>query len=273
MKLNQISLILCMSSMWLLSGCDSKSETEQHAASVAVATSAVAEVLPYLDIKQQALTQGLPSCQKKSCVDFDLQTLHSQDPWLNDWIAEQQALVVMQQIEHADQIKNSLPDALEAYAKKSQVWQQEFDKNQPYSLKLQSKIAAQRNQYVLLQLSVDSQQGDTKVTARQYFEVADRKLKRSIKLVEIVQPQQVKQLDVWVQAAYKDWLKKQSKVVRTSSPKYLDWQAADWFFDQEGIGLHYRINQITMDAAALDIYLTHAQTQQLLTADVFQAMF
>lgn len=273
MKLNPIGLTLCVaSSLLLLTACDSKSDKEQHTASAAVATQPLAEVLPYLDIKEQALTQGLPSCQKKYCVDFEIQTLHSQDSWLNDWIAEQQAAVVMQQVGLEKQQVN-LPQALEAYAKKSQEWQQEFDQNQPYRLKMNSKIAAQRNQYVLLQLSVDSQQGDTSVTQRQYFHVADRKLKHSVALAEIVQEKQVAQLDAWVQAAYKDWLKKQSKVVRIGSAQRLDWQKADWFFDQEGIGLHYRINQIALDAAVLDIYLTHAQTQQLLKADVFQAMF
>lgn len=273
MKLNQIGLVLCMgSAVALFSGCDSKPDSEQQTASAPASTPALAEVLPYLDVQEQVLKQGLPSCQKKYCVDFDLQTLHSQDPWLNDWIAQQQAAVVMQQIGLETQ-KVSLPQALEAYAKASVEWQKEFEKNQAYQLKMSSKMAAQRNQYVLLQLSIDSQQGDTTVKQRQYFSVADRKLKRSVALAEIVQPQQVTQLDAWVQAAYKDWLKKQSKVVRADSAKHLDWKKADWFFDQEGIGLHYRISQIAMDAAVLDIYLTHAQTQQLLKADVFQAMF
>lgn len=279
MKLNQIGLVLCMGSVvGLFSGCDSKPNKEQQAVSAATSAPtpasapALAEVLPYLDVQEQALKQGLPSCQKKYCVDFDLQTLHSQDSWLNGWIAQQQSAVVMQQIGLETQ-KVDLPQALEAYAKASVNWQKEFEKNQAYQLKINSKMAAQRNQYVLLQLSVDSQQGDTTVKQRQYFSVADRKLKRSVELADIVQPQQVTHLDAWVQAAYKDWLKKQSKVVRADSAKRLDWKNADWFFDQEGVGLHYRISQIAMDAAVLDIYLTHAQTQQLLKADVFQAMF
>ena len=45
------------------------------------------------------------------------------------------------------------------------------------------------------------------------------------------------------------------------------------FFDQEGIGLHYRSQEISKDAKQLDIYLTKEQTQQVLKVDIYQNMF
>lgn len=44
--------------------------------------------------------------------------------------------------------------------------------------------------------------------------------------------------------------------MRKSSRKLqkLYWGQADWFFDQEGIGLHYRSQEISKDAKQLDIY-------------------
>ena len=53
----------------------------------------------------------------------------------------------------------------------------------------------------------------------------------------------------------------------------LYWGQADWFFDQEGIGLHYRSQEISKDAKQLDIYLTKEQTQQVLKVDIYQNMF
>lgn len=53
----------------------------------------------------------------------------------------------------------------------------------------------------------------------------------------------------------------------------LYWGQADWFFDQEGIGLHYRTHEIVKDGTQLDIYLTKAQTQQVLKADVYTQLF
>ena len=44
--------------------------------------------------------------------------------------------------------------------------------------------------------------------------------------------------------------------------KTLYWGQADWFFDGEGVGLHYQANQITKDAPQLDIYLTTEQTKK-----------
>lgn len=272
MNFNQLSLILSVgASVCLLSACDSKPEQEQSPVSATAAQQPLLEVLPYLDVQEQPLVQELPQCQKKQCVDFDIQTIRTQDAWLNEWIAQQQAVVVLEQIGMSDQM--SLAKALQAYAQKSQKWQKEFDQNPAYSLHMQSKIASQRNQYILLQLSVSSEQGDTKISQRQYFTVADRGLKRSVKLPEIIEVKKMTQLDDWVQTEYRKWLKKQSKVVRASSRKRLDWQTADWFFDQEGVGLHYRMNQIAMDAEPLDIYLSRQQTQQVLKPDIYQAMF
>lgn len=272
MKLRQLSLILAISgAVGLLLGCDSKN-SDEHTATLSSSTAQpLAEVLPYLNVQEQFFIEGLPVCEKKYCVDFSIQTLSTADVWLNDWIALQLAHVIGLQV--GQKKPASLAEALSIYTEKSREWQKEFEHNQPYKLAIQSKMAAQRNQYVLLQLAVDSQQGDTRVTQRQYFGVADRQLKRSLALNEVIKESQLEQFDAWVQKEYKAWLKTQNKVARASSAKHLDWQSADWFFDQEGIGLHYRINQIAMDATALNIYLSRTQTEQVLKAEVFQAMF
>lgn len=61
--------------------------------------------------------------------------------------------------------------------------------------------------------------------------------------------------------------------VQQQAPKKLYWGQAEWFFDQEGIGLHYRSHDISKDAKQLDIYLTKEQTQQVLKAEVYRNMF
>lgn len=57
------------------------------------------------------------------------------------------------------------------------------------------------------------------------------------------------------------------------APKTLYWGQADWFFDGEGVGLHYQANQITKDAPQLDIYLTTEQTKKILQPQVYEQMF
>ncbi len=80
-------------------------------------------------------------------------------------------------------------------------------------------------------------------------------------------------MDNIVQDAYKKWLKDNTKDVQQQAPQTLYWGQADWFFDQQGIGLHYRGDEIVKEAKQLDIYLSKEQTQQVLKVDVYQHMF
>ncbi len=66
---------------------------------------------------------------------------------------------------------------------------------------------------------------------------------------------------------------KQNADVKKDAPKTLYWGQADWFFDGEGVGLHYQANQITKDAPQLDIYLTTEQTKKILQPEVYEQMF
>ena len=132
---------------------DSAQATEQHTAPVEKA-----EVLPYLNMQEVKADYALPFCEKKNCIDVDIQTIKTQDEWLNAWIAKNQANVIQQQIE---QNKNlTLQQAINAYVKKSDEWQDKYSKNKAYELHLNTRIASQRNQYVLLQVGVNAQQED-----------------------------------------------------------------------------------------------------------------
>ena len=118
-----------------------------------------------------------------------------------------------------------------------------------------------------------SKQEEIKIDERYYFAVADRKLQKGVSLLDIVEPKQQVYMNEIVQKAYQDWLKQQTPEARQKAPKKLYWGQADWFFDSEGIGLHYRSLQIVEEGKQLDIYLSKAQTQQVLKADIYKNMF
>ena len=157
--------------------------------------------------------------------------------------------------------------------KKSDAWQAEFSKNKAYELSMYTRIANQRNQYVLMQLGVDTKQEGVNVKERHYFFVADRKKQQTVLLLDLIQPKQQANMNDMVQQAYQKWLKEQDTEVKQHAPKKLYWGQADWFFDQEGIGLHYRTHEIVKDGAQLDIYLNKQQTKQILKVDAYQHMF
>ena len=80
-------------------------------------------------------------------------------------------------------------------------------------------------------------------------------------------------MHAFVQQAYQDWLKEQSSEIQNNAPEKLYWGQADWFFDDQGLGLHYRTHEIVQDGPQFDIYLSKAQTQQVLKAEIYPSMF
>ncbi|EXA66912.1 hypothetical protein J504_1273 [Acinetobacter baumannii 348935] len=258
----------------LLGACD-KNEKEQAATeqkkSAAVTPEEKAKVLPYLNIQEKSADIALPFCETKNCINLDIQTLKTADSWLNQSIEKQQAKVIQDQIGLKQDM--SLQQAVNAYVKKSDAWQAQLKLNKAYELSLYTRIPYQRNQFVLMQIGVDSTQENIRVNERYYFFVADRVQQKILSPLDIINPEQQLQMDQIVQQAYQKWLKDNNAEVQQKAPKKLYWGQADWFFDQEGIGLHYRSQEISKDAKQLDIYLTKEQTQQVLKVDIYQNMF
>ncbi|MDR6797186.1 hypothetical protein [Acinetobacter calcoaceticus] len=230
-----------------------------------------AEVLPFLNLQEVKADYALPFCEKKNCIDVDIQTIKTQDAWINDWITKSQTKVIQDQIDLKKDL--SLQQAINAYVKKSDEWQDKYSKNRAYELHLHTRIASQRNQYVLLQLGLDTKQEELTIKDRYYFFVADRKLHKSLSLLDVLKKDQQTAMHQMVQVAYQDWLKKQTVEIKKEAPKTLYWGQADWFFDGEGIGLHYQANQITKEAPQLDIYLSTEQTKKILQPEVYEQMF
>ena len=266
---------LILISTLLLVACDSKQDqSKKNSQEQAVSEPIQVEnpdVLPYLDMQETKADYALPFCEKKNCIEIEIQTIKTQDTWLNKWIESHQAWVIQNQVGLNQEM--TLQQAVNAYIKKSDAWEAEFPKNKAYELHMQTRIASQRNQYVLLQVSVDTKQAEVSVKARQYLYVADRKLKKNLTILDVIQPQKQNALNNLIQQKYQEWLDQQDMLVKKSAPKKLFWGQSDWFFDGEGIGLHYRAGEISEDAPQFDIYLDKAQTQQMLKPDVFQKMF
>ncbi|GAA5587015.1 hypothetical protein Acal01_02177 [Acinetobacter calcoaceticus] len=258
-------------SIFVWKSSQSSSSSQTKLASSKTQNIEKAEVLPFLNLQQVKADYALPFCEKKNCIDVDIQTIKTQDAWINDWIAKSQTKVIQDQIDLKKDL--SLQQAINAYVKKSDEWQDKYSKNRAYELHLHTRIASQRNQYVLLQLGLDTKQEELTIKDRYYFFVADRKLHKSLSLLDVLKKDQQTAMHQMVQVAYQDWLKKQTVEIKKEAPKTLYWGQADWFFDGEGIGLHYQANQITKEAPQLDIYLSTEQTKKILQPEVYEQMF
>lgn len=272
MKQNRDVIVVSLLSLALMA-CDSKKPEAPEKTDVKPPEVVVekADVLPYLNIQEQPAKIALPFCERKNCIDIDIQTLNTVDPWMNTWIAKQQALVIQDQIGLKQDM--TLQQAVNAFVKKSDAWQAELKINKAYTLSLYTRIPYQRNEFVLMQIGVDTEQEGISVKDRYYFYVADRRSQKNLKILDVINAKQQVNMDNIVQDAYKKWLKDNTKDVQQQAPQKLYWGQADWFFDQQGIGLHYRGDEIVKEAKQLDIYLSKEQTQQVLKADVYQHMF
>lgn len=231
----------------------------------------VSEVLPFLNIEETRPQFALPFCEKKNCIEVDVQSLQTQETWINQWIADSQSRVIQDQI-GLKQVM-TVQQAIDAYVRQSDAWQSQFSQYLPYELHLQTRIAAQRNQYVLLQIIVNSKQEEVSVKDRGYFFVADRKAQRKLSILDVIEPSKQQALNQYIQEKYSAWLAEQSHEVKQAAPKKLYWGQNDWFFDEEGLGIHYRASEITPNGTQLDIYLSKQQTEQILKQDIFAKMF
>ncbi|WP_163122484.1 hypothetical protein [Acinetobacter portensis] len=269
----KLSYAILVATSLTLGACDSSSEHKDKAGQEPEATvnSANPDILPYLNIKQQSADFALPFCENKNCIDIDIQSIQTQDNWLNSWIEKNQARVIQDQISLNQDM--NLQQAINAYVKKSDAWQSEQKTNTAFELAMYTRMAYQRNQFILLQVGLDSKQEGAKVTERYYFFAADRKQKKALKILDIIDEKQQLKMDGFVQKAYQEWLKKQDSFVQEKAPQKLRWGQSDWFFDHEGIGLHLRTNEVVKDAQQLDIYLTKAQTQQVVKPVIYKNMF
>ena len=266
----KLSLLIVIATTVTLGACDSSSEKKDQELDV-VENSSNPDILPYLNMKQQSADFALPFCENKNCINIDIQTISTQDKWMNSWIEKNQATVIQDQIGLKQDM--SLQQAINAYVKKSDAWQAEEKTHNAYELAIYTRMAYQRNQYVLLQIGLDSKQDGTNITERYYFFAADRKQQKALKILDVIDEKQQVNMNAFVQKAYQEWLEKQISSVQNTAPKKLLWGQADWFFDHEGLGLHFRTNEIVKDAQQLDIYLTKAQTQQVVKPVIYKNMF
>lgn len=270
-KNKRLMLVLSLCGL-LLVACDSKDKSaSQSPAKEGLTQQDQAEVLPFLNLEEAKAKYALPFCEKKNCIEIEIQSIQTQDAWLNRWMSDSQAIVIQDQIGLKQAM--SLQQAINAYVKKSDAWQAQFAKNKAYELHVQTRIAAQRNQYVLLQVIINSKQEEVTVKDRGYFFVADRKAQKKLGILEVINAKQQNVMNDIVQVQYAKWLADQTAEVKKVAPKKLYWGQNDWFFDGEGTGVHFRASEIVKDGTQMDLYLTKQQTQQILKPEIFQQLF
>ena len=227
--------------------------------------------LSHLKANEYTLKFDSKICSEQLCELIQIQSLKTADPWLNQQIEHSLAKVIQDQLNQPESL--NLKQASEKYLNESKKWVNEFALNQPYELNIHTKIPSQENQFALIQMIVNSKQAEVTVKDRGYFVVYDRKMQRKVNIGDVIQENQINDFQRILNTAYRKWLKQQPSDVKALSPAALDWKNAEWFFDHEGIGLHYRANELVKGGDQLDIFLNQKQTKQILKKEIYQKMF
>ena len=74
-----VYLGVMLSGAILLSACDSSQQNKNTDEHTSILQKDQAEVLPYLNMKEAKAEYALPFCEKKNCIDLDIQTIKTQD--------------------------------------------------------------------------------------------------------------------------------------------------------------------------------------------------
>lgn len=272
---------LCIALLVTLTACNDakapveapvKVESAPPISPKAVTTVEAAQVLPYLAAQSAPAQFVLPKCADQNCLELNINSLTTEDAWFNTWLNTRQAEVLMLQLQQ-DPANLTLQQAVNRYAAASKEWQQQYRQHQAFQLDLDTVVVYQKNGIVLLQIQVNSHQAETKVLNRLYFFVADRNKQQHLPVKQVIAPDYAKTLQDILNQHYKKWLSTQSDEVKTAAPSQLAWQQGQWFYDQEGIGLHFRAGQISPTAEQLDVYLNTAQSKRVLKAELYQILF
>ena len=99
MKQQPTVIMAILSSILLLSACHKQQPAPQQEQTASNTQASNLDVLPYLAIQTQRAEYALPFCEKKNCIDIDIQTLKTADPWLNTWLTTNLSKVVQAQID------------------------------------------------------------------------------------------------------------------------------------------------------------------------------
>ena len=263
----------------LVSACERKDSasapavTESDTASVSGVLSPVnpKEDLKGLTIQMIKPELALPFCEHKECLQIDIQSLSTTDVWLDQWIEQRISTAILDLLESKQAM--NLQQAVNRFVEASDQWQQQNKQHTPYQLEISTRIAMQRAEYVLLQVLVNAKVKDAEIQQRSYFFNSQRHEQKQLSVLDVIAPTQQQQMHALVQAEYQKWRAGLPADQAQAAPKTLYWGQADWFFDEEGIGLHYRAGQIADALPQFSIYFNREQTEKLLQKEIFKTLF
>ena len=266
-----------------LSGCSKPSEEQQQ------------EQVETEQVKKQGYENliampviadyALPFCEDEYCIDVEVFGFKSKDQWFNDFVKTQNADLIRQQLGISQKL--SLQRAVNEFVQRSDAWREIqlaeniHAKSQAWSMYIKPRVAMQQDEMSLLIINTSYQLGEEVVPEQQYFYVVDRKAKKSWRLYDAINENQRVSFTHFIQAQYETWREQVSADLsdedQAKLPTKVYWANQDWFFDEQGVAIYYRFNDLCEECEATNgkdftIYLSPTQSQQWIKAPLLKQL-
>ena len=228
---------------------------------------------------------ALPFCEDEYCIDVEVFGFKSKDQWFNDCVKTQNADLIRQQLGISQKL--SLQRAVNEFVQRSDAWREiQLEENihakpQAWSMYIKPRVAMQQSEMALLIINTSYQLGEEAVPEQQYFYVVDRKAKKSWRLYDAINENQRVSFTHFIQAQYETWREQVSADLsdedQAKLPTKVYWANQDWFFDEQGVAIYYRFNDLCEECEATNgkdftIYLSPTQSQQWIKAPLLKQL-
>ena len=228
---------------------------------------------------------ALPFCEDEYCIDVEVFGFKSKDQWFNDFVKTQNADLIRQQLGISQKL--SLQRAVNEFVQRSDAWREiQLEENihakpQAWSMYIKPRVAMQQSEMALLIINTSYQLGEEGVPQQQYFYVVDRKAKKSWRLYDAINENQRVSFTHFIQAQYETWREQVSADLsdedQAKLPTKVYWANQDWFFDEQGVAIYYRFNDLCEECEATNgkdftIYLSPTQSQQWIKAPLLKQL-
>ena len=224
---------------------------------------------PVLIATPKVAEYDLPFCEHKYCLEIEIHGLDSNDVWFN----QINAYLISEQIRKQLQLtqRMSLQQAVDAFAKQSDLWQQAHPESKPWSLYIGVQVPMQHNQYTLLQLRSEYHLQDIPGREQNYFFMLDRKQRKILNLYDVIQAKARVEFGDYIQHSYQQWKAKFSVEQQYKMPSKLYWATQDWFVDGQDMVIYYRASDLGLPTTdSMQLRLSAAQKAQWLDPEILQ---
>lgn len=260
----QLFVLLC-STIFFLSACDDNQKKTQEQA---LQEQAKEQGYPVLIASPHVADYGLPFCEKKYCIEIEIQSFQSQDTWFNQFTDFKISELIRKQLDIKEKL--TLQQAVDAFVAKSDSWQAEHP-NQPWSMQISSRVPMQQKEIAVLQLQTTYVLGDKTIPEHNYFFMVDRKAKKQILIYDVIKPEARLAFGDFIQQAYQKWQEQLGPEYKDKTPSKIGWASQDWLIDEQGVTLYYRASDLQASGANnLIIQIPKDKVQQWFTADILQ---